>query len=252
MAIKAAFKDKYTITARVIPRFPIAVVGVGGITIHKQNGIYTFALNPFYPLGDAPHDNKVYGRINGTWTVVVGEAPTDGEIYGRRGSDGTWQLVSAAGGGGGDWADITGKPSVFPPDIEMVDDRVAQLLQAGANVTIDYNDPSGAITISSTASGFPEAPGGGRVYARRGSDASWQTALPQMLPVADMPTAPGQITMEMTDDNVVTFRLCGSDGIVRSFEMPMAEPVVPGPAGPSLDLGDPNNAVLIAALEDPF
>lgn len=62
-----------------------------------------------------------------------------------------------------DWADVTGKPSVFPAedhthvaaDItdfeEAVEDVVAGALVAGTGVTITYNDPSNTITIDATA-----------------------------------------------------------------------------------------------------
>ena len=51
------------------------------------------------------------------------------------------------------WTDVSGKPASFPPDPEAVDDRVAALLVAGANVTLNYNDAANSLTIASTASG---------------------------------------------------------------------------------------------------
>lgn len=44
---------------------------------------------------------------------------------------------------------------------EVIDDRVAQILTAGANVTIVYNDVANTITISSTGGG---GGGGGSAY----------------------------------------------------------------------------------------
>lgn len=64
------------LAARVIPKFPINVVGVGSITVDKTNGIYRIGNNPFYPLGDAPIDDVTYGRLNAGWTQV----PTMAEI----------------------------------------------------------------------------------------------------------------------------------------------------------------------------
>lgn len=64
------------------------------------------------------------------------------------------KLIADAGGGGGGgpvaWGDVTGKPSVFPPDTELVDDRVAALLAAGANITLTYNDVTNTLTIAAT------------------------------------------------------------------------------------------------------
>jgi Chaperone of endosialidase len=51
------------------------------------------------------------------------------------------------------WTGITDKPSTFPPDPEAVDDRVGSLLTAGTNVTLNYNDTAGTLTINSTAAG---------------------------------------------------------------------------------------------------
>ena len=38
-------------------------------------------------------------------------------------------------------------------DVEEVDDRVASLLQAGANVTLTYDDTANTITIAASGSG---------------------------------------------------------------------------------------------------
>ena len=43
---------------------------------------------------------------------------------------------------------------------EVIDDRVAQILTAGANVSIVYNDAANTITISATGGGG----GGGSAY----------------------------------------------------------------------------------------
>lgn len=77
------------------------------------------------------------------------------------------QIIADVGGGGGPvaWGDVTGKPSVFPPDAhtqaastitdfsEAVDDRVAALLAAGANITLTYNDVTNTLTIAATGGG---------------------------------------------------------------------------------------------------
>ena len=51
------------------------------------------------------------------------------------------------------WTDITGKPSTFPPDPEAVDDRVAALLVAGSNITLNYNDAANSLTINGSGAG---------------------------------------------------------------------------------------------------
>jgi hypothetical protein len=58
--------------------------------------------------------------------------------------------IGPSGGGGGGAADP-----------ETIDDRVAGLLVAGANVTLDYNDAANSLTIASTAAGG----GGGTVIS---------------------------------------------------------------------------------------
>jgi hypothetical protein len=75
-----------------------------------------------------------------------------------------WQTLPVGGGGGSvAWADITGKPSTFPPSShthpssqitdfsEAVDDRVASLLVGGTNITLTYNDGAGTLTIDAAA-----------------------------------------------------------------------------------------------------
>lgn len=65
-----------------------------------------------------------------------------------------WQLIAskgdtgAAGSGGG-----TTTASGITDFAEAVDDRVAQLLAPGANITLTYNDAGNILTIASTASG---------------------------------------------------------------------------------------------------
>lgn len=63
------------------------------------------------------------------------------------------------------WSDLSGVPATFSPsahthpaaDItdfaEAVDDRVAALLVAGANITLTYNDGANTLTIASTGGG---------------------------------------------------------------------------------------------------
>jgi hypothetical protein len=62
---------------------------------------------------------------------------------------------------------------------EAVDDRVAQLLVAGSNITLVYDDASNKLTIASTATagtgGIPEAPLDGIAYGRQ--SAAWRQVL---------------------------------------------------------------------------
>jgi len=115
---------------------------------------------------------------------AVPEAPIDGQQYARRNAG--WSVV-VGGGGSTAWDDITGKPTTFPPaththpesDItnlvsdlagkaptvhshtasavtdfaEAVDDRVGALLVAGTNVTLNYNDAAGSLTINASGGG---------------------------------------------------------------------------------------------------
>jgi hypothetical protein len=70
--IRAAVVEKSTLQGRVIPQFPINVVGVGGIVIHKENGIYTFSLgdqsgneyiNAAVIVSDTPPSNAAQGTL---------------------------------------------------------------------------------------------------------------------------------------------------------------------------------------------
>jgi hypothetical protein len=62
---------------------------------------------------------------------------------------------------------------------EAVDDRVAQLLVAGSNIALDYDDTANTMTISSTGGsgtgGIEEAPMDGIAYGRQ--SAAWRQVL---------------------------------------------------------------------------
>ena len=252
--MKASFKEKSTLQARVIPKFPINVVGVGGITITKENGNYIFGYDPAEGdttfataiVSDNPPTAIEEGTIwwesdsgktfiwvidedeaEGQWVqmaTVGGQGPpgpegppgADSTVPGPAGPTGPTGATGSAGSTGpagpagptgpagatGDagatgpagpagadstvpgpqgpagptgpastvpgpagptgatgppgttsWTGITDKPSTFPPDAEGVDDRVAALLTAGTNVTLDYNDAANTLTINSTGGG---------------------------------------------------------------------------------------------------
>jgi hypothetical protein len=80
---------------------------------HAANKSYVDA----HPPGEAPEDNKQYGRENGEWTEVIGgigDAPLEpiGVVYGR--SMGRWQPIDfdatggTGGGGGLKWVNAAG------------------------------------------------------------------------------------------------------------------------------------------------
>lgn len=133
---------------------------------------YTFpglGLNPssFFievPEGgtvDLPTVNPVQ-QSNGA--VIVEGIPTGGttgqvlEKASNANYDTQW--ADPTGGGGGAVSSVAGKTgavTLVSTDVtnfsEAVDDRVAALLVAGANVTLTYNDTAGTLTISSTGGG---------------------------------------------------------------------------------------------------
>ena len=255
--MKASVVEKSTLQGRVIPKFPINVIGVGGVVIHKENGVYTFSLGgdadtrvhavaiisdvpppypvvgtlwfesdtgktfiwyqdedgaqwvqqstiggqgPPGPVGPAGADSTVPGPAGPTGpagatgatgsqgpqgvqgvqgpagatgstgstgpTGPAGPAGADSTVPGPPGPQGLQGPTGATGSQGPQgnvgpagppgttsWTGITDKPSTFPPDVEMIDDRVAGLLVAGANITLTYDDPGNMLTIASTASG---------------------------------------------------------------------------------------------------
>lgn len=74
--------------------------------------------------------------------------------------------AGGGGGGGGSWGSITGTLAA-QTDLqtalnakvntsglsESIDDRVAALLVAGANITLTYNDPGNTLTIAAAGGG---------------------------------------------------------------------------------------------------
>ena len=84
-------------------------------------------------------------------TDVAITTPATGQVLRH---DGTGWVNAAVG-----WSDLANLPATFPPEAhthtaaeitdfaEGVDDRVAALLVAGANITLTYDDAAGALTI---------------------------------------------------------------------------------------------------------
>jgi hypothetical protein len=70
---------------------------------------------------------------------------------------GTVQAISGGGGGvtDGTKGDITvsGGGTVWTMSPEVIDDRVAALLVAGANITLTYNDAGNILTIAASGGG---------------------------------------------------------------------------------------------------
>jgi hypothetical protein len=137
---------------------------------------------------------------------------------------------------------------------EAVDDRVGALLAPGANVTLTYNDATNTLTIAApvAGTGVSEAPTTGAAYARRGSDASWRLALEQMLVSPATPTNNGQLVIEASHNEYLSFKYRGSDGVTRVFQMPLAEVLAEAPPWPSADFTDPNNSMYLAAILEDF
>ena len=132
-------REPTTLQARVLPKFPTAVVGVGGIQITKQNGVYTFSQNPLYPLADAPADGLMYGRLNNTWQ----EISTGFSI---------------------DWDDVVDKPATFPPSahshaIADVTGLQATLDDKASIAYVDARTPQ--ITVGATP---PSSPAVGDIW----------------------------------------------------------------------------------------
>jgi hypothetical protein len=65
-----------------------------------------------------------------------------------------WQLIASKGDTGAAGSGVAATTSAGITDFaEAVDDRVAALLSAGANITLTYNDAGNILTISSTVTG---------------------------------------------------------------------------------------------------
>ena len=74
---------------------------------------------------------------------------------------------------------ITGVTTISCSISEIVDDRVAALLQAGDNITLTYNDAAGTLTIASTATAsLPVGAVVGSAYAEYTANADLTAATP--------------------------------------------------------------------------
>lgn len=100
--------------------------------------------------------------------LAAGELGFEIDTKKLKGGDGvtSWSslpYLTGGGGGGGTWGTITGTLSA-QTDLqsaldakvstsslnENIDDRVANLLQAGSNITLTYNDTLGTLTIAAS------------------------------------------------------------------------------------------------------
>ena len=89
----------------------------------------------------------------------LGEAPIDGQQYAR--SDAAWEVIV---GGASDWADLTGKPSTFPPEAHGHATSEITGLDAALTAKADLtyvNARTPKITVASTA---PSTPAVGDVW----------------------------------------------------------------------------------------
>ncbi|HEY9379404.1 MAG TPA: hypothetical protein VIQ02_20180, partial [Jiangellaceae bacterium] len=89
----------------------------------------------------------------------LGEAPTDGQQYAR--SDAAWEVIV---GGASDWADLTGKPTTFPPEAHVHATSEVTGLDAALTAKADLtyvNARTPKITVASTA---PSTPAVGDVW----------------------------------------------------------------------------------------
>ena len=101
-----------------------------------------------------------------------------------------------------------------------------------------------------------DAPTDGLQYARQ--NGGWVqvtdpgSSITDMPPSTATPTVNGQVTLEATTNELLTWKYKGTDGVVRSFEMPLVE--VSGPAPPSgdgeMDFTTEDASGLIAVLAE--
>ena len=178
-----------------------SVFGRTGAVIAATND-YTFAQ-----IGSKPTTLSGYGitdtitnTFNGRSGTVV---PTTGDYtFAQIGSKPT----TLAGYGITDAAPLvhTHTASQVTDFSEAVDDRVAALLVAGTNITLNYDDVGNALTITSTASGGGGGNVTGPVSSVVGHLATWGNTSGTVL----LDAAPAALTK--TDDTNVTMTLGGS------------------------------------------
>jgi hypothetical protein len=111
------------------------------------------------------------GALPDADTVPVGEAPIDGQQYAR--SDGAWEVVVGGTGGGGStaWADITGKPSTFPPTLPIASSGVTGLdtAQSAQDTAIAGKVAKGGDTMTGSLAIMPASGSAGLTLAASSS-----------------------------------------------------------------------------------
>jgi len=124
------------------PNGPTGIQGVPG------------PIGPPGPLGPPGPEGPIGPRGPSGAAVYIGDTaplnPSVGQLWWKSNSGDSFIYVQDANSF--QWVQQnTVFDAWFNP--ELVDDRVASLLQAGDNIVLTYDDPTGALTISSTASG---------------------------------------------------------------------------------------------------
>lgn len=111
--------------------------------------------------GASPNQMEAVLDMNSNRIINVGAPQSANDVVrltDLEAAAGSGLIVGGGSGGGGssgptDWADVTNKPTTFEPVVESVQDIVAAELIGGTNVTVNYNDATGKVTISASGGG---------------------------------------------------------------------------------------------------
>src|SRR6478609_4857794 len=141
-------------TTDITSTLPIVLPGNPSTALQAAPKQYVDTKEPLLPAGGTTSN---FLRGDKTWAAVpaagVPEAPTDGQLYSRRGSDATWQLASAGGGG-------TAASVVFTPagNISAINVQTAiqeldteKVAKAGDTMTGVLLHPNGTAALPSIA-----------------------------------------------------------------------------------------------------
>ena len=151
---------------------PVRLIDLAGLSGDGEGGGITTWDNvlgkpsAFIPT---PHTHVVSDIVNFQEAVedYVGSSIIAGTNVSVTYNDTTGKTTVAFSGSAGsvDWADVTNKPATFTPEAhtqaastitdfqEAVEDVVGSAIQAGANISVSYNDTTGKTTITASGGG---------------------------------------------------------------------------------------------------
>jgi hypothetical protein len=219
-ATDAALRDRATHTGT---QAASSITGLAAVATSGSAGDLTAGTLPAARFDDTAHGARAGGSLHATATgaaagfmAAADKAKLDGVAAGA--------TANAADAALRDRATHTGSQAAatISDFAEAVDDRVAALLVAGANVTLSYDDVAGTLTVSATGGG-----GGGGSPGGASGEIQWNNA-GAFAGAADVEIEGGQLRLP-----AIATPAAPAAGGLKLFGRSVAGRIMPAFVGPS-------------------